>query len=409
MAMRTNARLLLAAIGAAVALLAVGCGGSSSSTSGSTTSTDKKPIVIGAAIDQTDFMSAFDDPALAAAQIEAAKINAAGGVDGRRIEFKVQNTQLKPDRTKAAALDLISKGADVLWVTCDVDLATPAIQVGLAQKKLTVSPCIGTDQMGPSRFGSAGQLAFSFGNAARDEGAALAEFAIKQGWKTANVITDNSLVYYKRDCQAFTKRYTEKGGKVVSTDSFTAGDGTINNVVSKVNGSKAQVNALCTTSTKELPTFLSGLRSLGNQTPIIGPWSEDGKFWLPKDPKLANNMYVLTYASIYGDDPNKDVRELITKLKGEDKAPTTGGFVAGAAAVDGIAEAVKQSGGSTDGTKLAKTMEGFKNVPTVSGDVSFSPELHSVSGRQYRIIQIKDGKPRFSGLIKASSPVDLGR
>ena len=37
-------------------------------------------------------------------------------------------------------------------------------------------------------------------------------------------------------------------------------------------------------------------------------------------------------------------------------------------------------------------MEKFKKVPTLSGLVSFSPQLHSVFGRQYRVIQIQDNK-----------------
>lgn len=417
MAMSRNARALLAVFAAVAALGAAGCGGSGSSSSdtssGSGTSesgggASGEPIVIGAAIDQSDFMSAFDDPALAAAQLEVAKINAAGGVDGHPLKFAVANTHLKPDQTKSAALNLIDKGADILWVTCDVDLATPAIQVGLSQKMLTVSPCIGTNQMGPKRFGDAGKLAFSFGNVAQDEGAALAELAMKKGWKTANVITDQSLVYFKDDCAAFKQRYQELGGKVLADETFTAADGSVNNVVSRVNGSKAQVEALCTTTTKDLPTFLSGLRSLGNQTPIVGPWSEDGSFWLPKDPKIANNMWVITYASIHGDDPSGDVKDLIAKMKSEGQAPTTGGFVTGAAAIDAIAAAIKQTNGSTDGAKLASVVEGFKDLPTVSGNVSFSPDLHSVFGRDYRIIAIKDGKPGYSGSIKASKPATTG-
>ena len=35
-------------------------------------------------------------------------------------------------------------------------------------------------------------------------------------------------------------------------------------------------------------------------------------------------------------------------------------------------------------------MEKFKKVPTLSGLVSFSPQLHSVFGRQYRVIQIQN-------------------
>ena len=46
----------------------------------------------------------FNLPALTAAQIEAEKINAEGGVDGRPIVFKTQDTNLDPAKTKAAAL-----------------------------------------------------------------------------------------------------------------------------------------------------------------------------------------------------------------------------------------------------------------------------------------------------------------
>ena len=148
------------------------------------------PIIIGATVDLTKGMAPFDAPALTAAQIEIKKINAAGGVDGPPLEHKFINDQLDPQQTKQAATKLISQGAVIGWVTCDVDYSTPSIQVFLQAKLLTVSPCIGTDQMGPSRFGSAGDLAFSFGNAAQDEGSAMAEWAYAHGWHSADVVTD---------------------------------------------------------------------------------------------------------------------------------------------------------------------------------------------------------------------------
>ena len=383
------------------ALAVVGCGSKSKNSGGGSTVAAGKPIVIGAAIDQTALMSSFDGPALAAAQLEVNKINAQGGVMGHKLQFQVENTQLKPDRTKAAASDLVAKKANVLWVTCDVDFATPAIQVGLASKLLTVSPCIGTDQMGPQRFGSAGKLAFTFGNVAQDEGSAVAQLAIQKGWKTAEVVTDKQIVYSVNVCKSFTKKFTELGGKVVDQESWTQGDHTIGNVVSRVNNHKADTIALCTTTSPDLPTFVSGIRGDGNNAPIIGAWELDGAYWLPKNPKVANNIWLTTYASVYGDDPSPDVQSLIDQLKAAGKPPATGGFVTGAAAIDGIVAAIKATGGSTDGAKLAAAIEKFKNLPTISGSVSFSPQLHSVFGRQYRIIHIDHGKPKFDELLKA--------
>jgi branched-chain amino acid transport system substrate-binding protein len=386
-----------------------GCGddddGGDGGNGGGEATAEKGPITIGAAVDQTKLMKFFDGPALTAAQIEADRVNAAGGVDGRKLEFKVQNTRLDPARTKAAAVDLIDQGADVMWVTCDVDWATPSTQEGIQAGLLTVAPCIGTDQMGPKRFGDAGRLAFSYGNVAQDEGAALAELANQKGWKTANVVTDKAIVYTQNVCQAFKQRFEELGGKIASEESFTEGDGTINNVVSSMNDSKADTIAICATTQQDLPAFVSGVRGGGNTTPIIGPWSIDGSFWLPKSKKVADNIYVITYASVYGDDPDPAVRDLIAKMKKAGQPPATGGFVTGAAAVDGIVEAIKKNGGTTDGGKLADTTEGFSGLATVSGNVSFSPEFHSAFGREYRVIEIQDGKPRFTGTVKAGEPV----
>jgi branched-chain amino acid transport system substrate-binding protein len=407
---------VLTVLVAALGLGAAACGGSDKSSTGSSSgassssssaSANKGPILIGAAVDQTKLMKFFDGPALAAAQIRAAEVNAAGGVDGRKLKFQVENTRLDPGRTRAAALDLVDKGAKLMWVTCDVDWATPSTQVGISKGLLTVSPCIGTDQMGPKRFGDKGQLAYSFGNVAQDEGAALAALAKQKGFKTATVVADKSIAYTQNVCQAFANRFQQDGGKVNKTETWTEGDGTIGNVVSHVNQDKGDAIVICATTQKDLPAFVSGVRSAGNQTPILGPWSIDGSFWLPKDPKIANNIWLTTYASIYGDDPDPRVRSLIAKLTKAGQPPATGGFVTGAAAVDGIVDAVKRNNGGTDGTKLAGTFESFKNLGTVSGPISFSGQYHTVFGRSYRVIQIKNGKPRYVELIRAGTPANL--
>lgn len=347
------------------------------------------PIVIGAAIDTTKNMAPFDAPALAAAQIEIAKINAAGGVAGHPLQMKFISDQLDPQLTKQAATKLVGQHVNIGWVTCDVDYATPAIQVFLQAKLLTVAPCIGTDEMGPSRFGAAGQLAFSFGNAAQDEGAAVAEYAFSRGWKTATVVTDNLLRYFQDDCKAFTNRFTQLGGKIVAQESFKQGDKTINNVVSRVNGQKPQVIEFCTSFGGDQPAFVAGLRSLGNETPIINGWASDGAYWWTKSPKVTN-FYFLTYAGAVARDPDAAVRAFEAKLKAAGHPAQTGGFITGADAIDAIAYAIKQNGGSTDGAALAKTLSTLTKFQTLGGPISFTPSLHSVFGRPYRVIKVQN-------------------
>ncbi len=292
-------------------------------------------------------------------------------------------------------------------MTCDVDVATPAIQVGLAKKLLTVSPCIGTDQMGPKRFGSEGNFAFSFGNVAQDEGAAMAEAAKKQGWKTANMAVDQSIAYEPNVCEAFKVRFEENGGEVKLEEKFTEGDGTIGSVANKINGSDAEFNVICATVAGDATTFVSSLRGAGNETPILTPWSLDGTFWLPKNQKEATNIWTVTGASVYGDDPNPEVNKIVKELTAENKQPVTSAFLLGAGAVDGIAAAIEENEGSTEGEALATSMEGFENLETVSGAVSFSPELHTAFGREYRLIEVTDGKAKFVETVKAGTPAEI--
>ena len=301
-----------------------------------------KTIVIGYAADLSGQMAPFDNPALTAAKLEVAKINAAGGVKGAKLKIVACDTQnSKPDVSKSCVSNVVSKGAVIGMVTCDVDFATAAIQEFLKRGMLTVAPCIGTDQMGPKRFAALGKLAFSYGNVAQDEGAAMAEYAYNvKHWTTATTVTDNLLVYFKNVVAAFSSRFKQLGGKIVDAESFTSFDKTIGNVVSRVNAQKADV-IVTSTGFADWPAFMAGVRSLNNQTPIMNSWAGDGTFWYPKSPAVSNYWYV-TYASVFGDDPSAQVKRLISQMTGIGQPPATGGFVTGAAAIDGVAAAINQ-------------------------------------------------------------------
>jgi len=364
-----------------------------------------KPIIIGAVIDQTNTMKPFDLPALQAAKIYVKQLNATGGVGGRKIVFKVWNDQLKPTLTRSDALAAIAAGANVLWVSCDVNYATPAIQVGLAAKVLTVAPCIGTNQMGPSLFGPAGKLAFSFGNAPQSDGAVLARLLLTHGWKSATVVTDKLLAYFVTACQDFTSAFVKGGGHIVSQNSFTSFDGTAAAVAGTVATSGADATVLCATTTPDLPTFVTALRTLGNAKPLVGLWSMDGGFWEPTSPTVSNNIWWATFASVFGDDPSAPVLALKAKMTALGQTPLTGGYVTGPSAVQAIVLAINRNHGNLDGKKLAAIMAKFHKVATISGSVSFTSSQHTVVGRSYRIIEVTNGKPAF---VQMLAPGPLG-
>jgi branched-chain amino acid transport system substrate-binding protein len=384
----TQARTALVVIAAAALVLAATAAAR----------THASPIVIGWAFDSKGAMAPFDGPALAAAQVRVKQVNAKGGVDGRPLEIKTCDTQgNKPAIAKACATKLLGQGANVIFTTCDVDFAAPVVQETINRGVLAVAPCIGTDQMGPKRFGAKGKLAFSFGNVAQDEGSAMAQYAWQKGWRKAAIATDTVIVYFKNVTAAFQARWKQLGGKIVANETYQSlGSTNVSNVVSRLGNVDADVIVTSTAGAfGALSTLVSGLRSLGNDTAILNSWAGDGTYWLPKDPKVTN-YYFVTFASAFGNDPNPAVNKLAKQVKAG-----TGGFVTGPAAIDGLVTAIRRAGGSTSGAALAAQMEKFKKVPTLSGLVSFSAKLHTVFGRQYRVIKIQDNIPRVVGTIVA--------
>jgi branched-chain amino acid transport system substrate-binding protein len=392
-----TARKRWGALGALLVVGALAVAAVGTSVGGSQTNA-AAPIVIGWAFDSKGAMAPFDGPALAAAQLRVKQLNAKGGVGGRPIQIKTCDTQgNKPATAKSCAAKLLSQKSDVIFTTCDVDFAAPVVQEAINKGKLAVAPCIGTDQMGPKRFGPKGRLAFSFGNVAQDEGSAMAEYAWRRGWRKAALATDTVIVYFKNVVQAFEARWKQLGGTIVAKESYQSlGSTNVQNAVTRLSGVKADVIVTSTAGAfGALSTLVSGLRTLGNNTAILNSWAGDGTYWVPKSPAVTN-YYFVTYASVFGDDPVKAVNSLAKSVKAG-----TGGFLTGPAAIDGVAAAIRRAGGSTKGLALAAQMEKFKQLPTISGKVSFSKSLHSVFGRQYRVMQIQNNKAKYIGAVTA--------
>jgi branched-chain amino acid transport system substrate-binding protein len=383
----TAALLALVLIGSALA-----------ATTRHSTAQAKAPIIIGWAFDGQGNMAPFDGPALAAAQLRVAQVNAKGGVNGRKLQIRTCDTQSNNAATaKACALRLLGQKANVLFTTCDVDFAAPVVRAAIDRGVLAIAPCIGTDQMGPKRFGAKGRLAFSFGNVAQDEGSAMAQYAYGRGWKSAALATDTVIVYFKDVVAAFEARFKQLGGKIVAKETYQSlGGNNVQNAVSRLNDVKADVIVTSTAGAfGALSTLISGLRTLGNNTPILNSWAGDGTYWLPTNPKVTNYWF-LTFASCFGDDPSPAINALAKQVKAG-----TGGFITGPSAIDGLVTAIKRANGSTKGSALSKVMEKFKKVPTISGNISFSVRYHTVFGRRYRVIRIQDNVPKVVGTIVA--------
>ncbi len=396
--MKFSKKLAIGAV--AIALVLTGCSSSKEKAAEDCT----EPILIGAAMAQTGFMSPFDGPALTTAQIAVDKINAAGGVNGCQLVLEAVDTETNPDKGQQIATDLIAKGAKLLLVTCDYDINAKSSQVANDAGVLVIAPCVGSTAMGPD---NGLDLGYSMGSAVPGEAAIMAEYAFEKLGKTATLFKDMSIAYTTSQCDAFETRFTELGGTVKSVQQFSqtqagALDKPVTAQVAKAKADKAEVIALCSYPGGGAQA-LAAIRNSGIKTPVISGFGLDGAFWLGAVPNLSN-FYTVTYASAFGDDPSQKVLDLLAAFKektGTDAA--TGGLITGASSIEAFALAATRAG-SFDGKALADEMNKFTDEDFTAGPTSFTPELHVNVKRPMAVIAVNGGKHAFVEYRAAQSP-----
>jgi len=378
----TAASLAVAALAAVVLVV--------TSAAGAKPTQGKPPIVLGAAVAQSGGFELYDNSVLAGVRWEMNKINAAGGVDGRKFKLIIADNKTDPSQVGAAAQRVLDDGADVVITTADFDFGAAAALAARKAKKISIggagAPEYGREGLGPYHF--------NVYTGTPTESAALAEFTVKKGWKRAYLLRDTSIAYSKDVCDYYRKSIPASV-KIVGQADFKNDDPSIASQVGDVRKSNADVVVLCSYP----PGGASAVRQIrtgGVDLPIIGGGAFDGTFWLKSVPNLSDFYYDGMVSSAL-DDPNPKVNQFVKSVK----AP--GGTIYalfGYLIVETIAKGVEKAHGSTDGPTLAKALESFRNVPLLVGPTSYSAKCHIPVGRPMAFIQIQNGKPHYLSTTK---------
>jgi branched-chain amino acid transport system substrate-binding protein len=250
-------------------------------------------------------------------------------------------------------------------------------------------------------------LGFSLGSAVPGESAIMAEYAFEKLGKTATLFKDMSIAYTTSQCDAFEARFKELGGTVKSVQQFSqtqAGklDKPVTAQVANAKKDGSAVIALCSYPGGGAEAA-AAIRGAGVNTPIISGFGMDGAFWRAADSKL-NDYYVVTYASVWGDDPNPKVNDLLAAFQTKTGGPAgTSGLITGASSVEAFALAATRAA-SFDGKALAGEMEKFKNEDLTAGPTSFDATLHVNVSRPMAVLKITDGKDAFVEYRAAVKP-----
>ena len=369
---------------------------------------DGHEVIVGFAIAESGWMSAYDGPPSRSAFMAIDDINAKGGLLGKQI--KVVTSDTKSDQTQGAraGAEVIAQGAQFVVVSCDYDMGGPAATVANNEGLVVFSLCASDAKMGAQ---GVGPYAFTMSNSSLTSGAVIAEWAYNsKNWRSAYLILDSSIEYDKTICEGFRVRWEKLGGKVLGYDNFKQDDASIASQITRLKNVAADEGDpdlihLCSYGAGAI-SAIRQLRGAGLNMAISGGDSMDGDYWTEGIPGL-NDHFTGTYASPFGDDPRQRVNDFFDRYAEKYGERVCCSFaLSGYSVIEAYGIAVERAGTFDSDAVLAEYNK-FDGVELLVGPTKFTPDLHINLERPQAVLGIKDGKGYFVDLIQLPEPPPL--
>jgi branched-chain amino acid transport system substrate-binding protein len=316
----------------------------------------------------------------AGAEAAVADLNAAGGVNGKKLELIIEDDKCDGTESTSVANRVAGSGAVFVAGSYCSGASIPASAVYAESKIVQISPASTnpkfTDQRpGPGIYRVCG----------RDDqqGPAAAKYILdKYAGKNVAVLHDKSP--YGEGLALETEKALKAGGlNPVLSDSFNKGDTDFSALVSKLKAANVDLVYTGTYHT-EAGNLVKQLRQQGVQAPIMaGDALVSQEFWT-----IAGNDGEGTLMT-FSPDPAKDTANAEIVKKFNDAGTKPEGYVLYTyAAIQAWADAVKAAG-STDHAAVVKALDDGK-FKTVIGEVDFD-DKGDVTLPGYVVYQWKNG------------------
>ena len=238
---------------------------------------------------------------------------------------------------------------------------------------------------------------------------------MEAGWRSAALATDTVIVYFRNVVQAFEARWRQLGGKIVAEETYQSLGGKPGLVAERRHAAERRRADVIVTSTAaafgaQVP-ILNGLRTLGNNTPILNSWAGDGNYWYTPNP----TGHELLLRDVRLGVRRRPGRAPSTRWRQEQGRDREGGLDRwlrhrARSAIDGIVTAIHRAGGSTNGARARRADGEVQERPDALGPGELLDDAaHGVRSAVPRDQECRTTRRRVVGIVKAQGrPEDLG-
>jgi branched-chain amino acid transport system substrate-binding protein len=360
-------------------------------------------IKIGAALCLTGIQAPLDEPALKGAQVAVDEINKKGGVLGKQLELINLDCKSDPVTTGNVAVQLIDQGAKAIIAPSDFDFGGPASREAQKAGLVGISPAASSPMYGSDALGDK-QFTMSMWNTTM--GAAAAQYAREQGWKTAYVVTDDFIQYTKDLGEYFTKAWEDGGGTILYQEKYTQGAADFSAQLARMKSQSTQPDFYYISSyMPDLGLIIRTMREAGITAPIVGGDSyDDPGLFQAIGPEYGNDIVFASHTWV-SPDTSPQMAEFLKAYEAKFGGPPEAMWAATGWDVVNILAGAMEKAGSTDGAAMAKAMED-NSWDLLTGELTWENAAKGhETHKQAAMVKLVDGKPEFLGwLLPTSQP-----
>ena len=323
-------------------------------------------------------------------QLAVAEINAAGGINGKTLKVTAYDDQGKPEQAAVVVTKLITQ--DHVQVVLGEVASSLSLAAGpiCQQNKI---PMISPSSTDP-KVTRVGDYVFRVCFIDPFQGQVMADFALNHlKAKTVAVLRDQKNDYSMGLADFFIKRFKEKGGTVVSDESYVAGDVDFKSQLTTIRGQKPDV-IFVPGYYGEVGLIAKQSRELGIKAPLLGGDGWDSSKLYEIGGAALDGCYFSNHASPESKDPK--VQEFVKKFKAKyGEVPDALAALGYDAA--GVLAAALKTAKSLNGQDLRDAIAATKGFSGVTGVISLDAERNAVKSAV--VLKISGGKSSYVSTV----------
>jgi len=364
-------------------------------TGNTSTSTAGGDIRVGEYGSMTGPQATFGQSTHNGIMMAADEVNAAGGINGRKIKVLSEDDQSKQEEAANAVTKLISQN-NVLAIIGEVasSASIAAAPICQSNKVPMITPSSTNDEV--TRKGDyIFRICFTDSYQGEYQAVFADQWAAANGKpKTVAMLTDVKSDYSQGLAKVFTAKFGTLGGKIVGTQSYANGDSDFRSQLTAIKGTNPSLLYVPGYYT-DIGQIAIQARDLGITAPLLG-----GDGW--ESPKLIEIGGKALEGCFYTNhyfyaDPSPVVSSFVQKYKERYGQIPDALAALGYDAMKTLADSMKRAA-KLDGPSLRDAIGKTKGLVGVTGTINIGPERNAM-GKKLVIEEIKNGQLTLKATI----------